>query len=129
MGLPRVDRSRAPIFVVTVEGQPSDGDITAFLEVLSTLLAEDVRGLLVVDALRAGAPSPEQRRRMGEWMRANRAELARKSRGTAYVFPGALFRFVLSTVFLVQRPPAPYIVTGTLDEAMTWAQRQLAHGT
>jgi hypothetical protein len=126
VGLPRVDRSRAPIFVVTVEGKPSDGDITAFLEALATLLAEDVRGLLVVDALRAETPSPEQRRRMGEWMRLHRAELARKSLGTAYVFPGALFRFVLSTVFLVQRPPSPYMVTGSLDEALTWARQRLA---
>jgi hypothetical protein len=123
------DRRRYPIVVATLDGKPSDDDITDYLEQLGALLRDKVRGVLVVDGTRAETSSREQRQRMGQWMRAHRDEMKAAGVGLAFVSSSAIFRFMLSSVFLIQRPPMPYVVVGTLDEALAWAQLQLRTGT
>jgi hypothetical protein len=122
----RFDRSRWPIVVVELEGKPTDDDVETYLRGLGALLTEDTRGVLVIDMARAQPSAPAQRRRVGEWMRAHRAEMAARGRGAAFVIPSGLMRFVLSSVFLIQRPPMPYTVVSTLDEALAWARQRLS---
>jgi hypothetical protein len=62
-------------------------------------------------------------------MRAHRDEMRAAGVGLAFVSSSAIFRFMLSSVFLIQRPPMPYVVVATLDEALAWAQLQLRKGT
>ncbi len=125
MGSVRFDRSRWPIIVVELEGKPSDADLDEYLGELTALLHQDERGVVIVDMTRARPSSPEQRKRIGEWMRTHRAELAARGVGAAFVIASAMFRFVLSSIFLIQRPPMPYTVVATLDEAIGWARLQL----
>jgi len=125
MGAVRFDRSRWPIVVAELEGKPTDDDVEAYLRGLATLLQEDARGVLVIDMTRADTATPEQRRRVGEWMRANRSQMAARGLGAAFVIPSGLHRFVLSSVFLIQRPPLPYTVVSTLAEALAWARARL----
>jgi hypothetical protein len=125
MGFAQFDRSRWPVVVVALNGKPADPDVEQYLAELDQLLREDERGVLVVDTSRAELPTPEQRRRIGEWMRAHKAALAARGLGCVFVLPSGLFRFVLSSIFLIQRPPMPYAVVATLDEALAWARAQI----
>ncbi len=125
MGSVQFDRSRWPIIVVELEGKPTDENLDEYLHELTKLLQQDERGVVIVDMTRARPSSPEQRKRIGEWMRAHRAQLAERGVGAAFVISSAVFRFVLSSIFLVQRPPMPYTVVATLADALAWAQAQL----
>jgi hypothetical protein len=125
MGAVRFDRSRWPIVVAELEGKPTDDDLEAYLRGLGELLQEATRGVLVIDMTRALPSAPEQRRRIGEWMRAHKTQMAERGLGAAFVIPSGLFRFVLSSIFLIQRPPMPYTVVATLAEALAWARARL----
>ena len=125
MGSVRFDRSRWPIIVVELEGAPSDADVDEYLRGLTALLQEDAHGVVIVDMTRARPSSPGQRKRIGEWMRTYREKLAKQGLGAAFVISSAVFRFVLSSLFLIQRLPMPYTVVATLPDAIGWAQKQL----
>jgi len=127
MGAVRFDRSRWPIVVAELEGKPSDDDVGEYLRGLRQLLDEEprTRGVLIVDLTRAAPATSEQRKRVGEWMRQHRDALAVRGLGSAFVIPSPVFRFVLSSVFLIQRPPMEYTVVATLAEALTWARGRL----
>jgi hypothetical protein len=125
MGSVRFDRSRWPIVVVELEGKPSDATIDEYLRGLTALLQEDARGVVIVDMTRAQPSAPEQCKRIGEWMREYRAQLAERGLGVAFVISSGVFRFVLSSIFLIQRPPMPYTVEASLEDAVAWAQQQL----
>jgi hypothetical protein len=124
-GSVRFDRSRWPIVVVELTGKPSDANVDEYLRGLTALLQDDVRGVVIVDMSRAEPSSPEQRKRIGEWMRTHRARLEKHGMGAAFVITSAVFRFVLSSIFLIQRPPMPYTVESRLEDAIAWAQKQL----
>lgn len=120
------DETAWPVVRVTMEGAWSDEEFESYLGERSRLLARKSRHVTVLDARRAALPPSSQRNRQAHWLRDNSAVLKRWSRGICYVFDQPGMRFVLSGIFLIARPPVPHLVTGCIDEALVWAEGQLA---
>lgn len=122
---PRIDSSRLPVLVVTIEGPPTDEEHARYLEELRELAARG-RHVCIVNAIDGGALTGLQRRRQAEWLDRNRAMLDANCAGNAFVFASAIQRFMLSGVLLVTQMPYPYLVVPTLEEAERWAVERLA---
>jgi hypothetical protein len=120
-----IDESKWPIIVVTFSGTPNDEEFAAYLAKLTTCLQKKVPSAYVIDARHSPNPPTKHRKMQADWMKENKELIKDRSAGTAFVFSSAIFRFVLSAIFLIQTLPHPYIVVGTLEEALDWAQKQL----
>ena len=80
----------------------------------------------VMDARGGVNTTNAQIRRQGLWTKQHHEAILASCRGTAFVFDSPALRVVLSSVFLVHRPPTPYMITQDLEDALTWARTQLA---
>ena len=115
------DDSRWPLVTVSVFGEVDDVDFRAYLDLLDQNLARNHPTVIVFDAREAGRTPARHRRWQGDWIKTNFETLERLSLGTAYVFESPTTRFILSTIFLIQKPPGPYLVCAGMDEAYEWA--------
>lgn len=122
---PRIDSSRLPVVVVTIEGPPTDEEHARYLDELRDLAARG-RHVCIVNAIDGGALSGPQRKRQADWLDRNRAMLDANCAGNAFVFASAVQRFMLSGVLLLTQLPYPYVVVSTLEEAERWAAERLA---
>jgi hypothetical protein len=123
---PRIDTSRLPVILVTIDGAPTDEEHALYLDELAALAGRVRPHVCIVHALDAGALSAAQRKRQAEWLDRNREMLVASCAGNAFVFESALQRFMLSGIMLMTRMPFPHVVVGTLAEAEAWAAEQLA---
>ena len=64
-------------------------------------------------------------KRIGYWLKERRDEIRRRSVGGAMVATSPAFRFLLSTVFLIQPLPVPYTVVTKYEDALRWADERL----
>lgn len=118
--------SRWPIVVHRTIGSPGDDQVDRFIERAEAVLARGVKHVVVFDNLLADLPSPYMRTRSGDWLRANGERMQGICLGTALMFRSPALRFVMSGVMLVASHPTPHTVCGTLDDALRWANAQLA---
>ena len=120
-----VDSSARPLVMVRFVGLASDEMFRGYLMELDAVLAEGSRYVVVLDARESISGPRHHQRWQAEWLKTNRDALREHSCGTAFVIDSAINRFVLSAVFLIQRPPNPYVVVGTLNEGLDWAESRL----
>lgn len=119
------DESAWPIVTITMVGASSTEEFEAYLARRARLLERGARHCTILDASRAAVPAMAQRIRQASWIRSHEQLLRRHSAGIAYVFESSAFRFVLSSIFVLSPPPSPYIVTASVDEALSWARASL----
>lgn len=124
------DDSRWPIVIFRTTGIPSELQVDQFITKADEYLDRGEPYVVIFDNTYSGRAPPYMRKRAGEWLKESSPRLATCCLGTGLVFPNAAFRFILSTVMLVVSHPVPHEVCGTVDEAVAWAERQLAqrHG-
>ncbi len=118
--------TRWPIVVHRTIGAPGDEEVDLFIERAEAILSQNVRHVVVFDNLLADLPSAYMRQRSGDWLRANGERMQGVCVGTALMFRSPALRFVMSGVMLVASHPTPHVVCGTLDDALRWANAQLA---
>lgn len=80
---------------------------------------------LVLDATKMPALTRPQTKRQALWMRERATQIHRQCLGLAFVFSSPVSRFVLTSLFLFQRLPCPYAVTGTRAAALDWCAGRL----
>jgi hypothetical protein len=119
------DEMRYPIVVVTFVGLATDVEFDNYLRGLDEIFARRQKVVTIVDATLAEITPAGQRQKQAAWLKTNVDVLRRYSLGTALVFTSPIFRFVLSTMFVVQPLPTPYVVVGQLDDALVWASTQV----
>jgi hypothetical protein len=120
------DMSRWPIVVHRTIGMPGDEQVDRFIDRAEAVLARGVQHVVIFDNLLADLPSPYMRKRSGDWLSANGQRMQGICLGTALMFRSPALRFVMSGVMLVASHPTPHTVCGTLDDALRWANAQLA---
>ncbi len=120
------DESRDGIVLLHFTRVPSAAEFDAYLALLDGVLARRRRYVVIFDVQTKDAMPSDQRRIQAEWMRKRRDDLQRWCAGTAFVFRSAMYRFVLSSIFLIQPIPTPYEICATVDAALAWASKQLA---
>jgi len=118
----RLDISKPPVVVVTFLGASSDQQLEVYLEDVSIRLREGRREIYIFDTRAMAMPPATHIKRQGEWLRDHRAAIQECAPGNAFVIASAATRFILSTIFLIQKPPVPYLVTESMDEALRWCQ-------
>ena len=79
------------------------------------------KAFLVIEARAGLRPPPEIRKMQAEWLEQNQEYMKRSVLGIAFVIDNKLVRGALTAIFWVSRPPVPYRVFATLEEA-------IAHG-
>ena len=126
----RIDDSRWPIAVITVEGTLADAEVDAYVEAGTALLARGEPYVVVIDLRAMSSVSAYARARNTQWAAAHREQLQRSCRGSVFVITSPLLRFVTMTALLLAPLPMPYAVRRDLDEALVWAEVQhAARGT
>jgi hypothetical protein len=121
----KIDDTHWPIVVVTTIGVCSDQEFESYLSWMTKSLQRKTRVVTIIDLSQAGRTPKHQRQHQTSWMQAHKEALSLYSAGTAFVFTSPVFRFILSSIFLVQSPPGDYCVVGTIEEARVWAYKQL----
>jgi hypothetical protein len=69
---------------------------------------------------------PRVLRRIAYWMKKIEEPTRKYCMAAAMIAPSAGFRFVLGAVLLIQPIPCPYMVCGTLDEALAFVRMKAA---
>jgi hypothetical protein len=125
MGSYRVDTSRWPLVVHSVDGVLSDAQLDDYVnEATAVLFRGELHGV-IIDLTRMEAFSAYARRRNSEWQKEYGGQLRTWCVGTGYVIPSPTLRFVAATVLLVGRLPTPYRICETRDRAEGWVVEQL----
>lgn len=120
-----VDDSSWPLVYITLSGSPDEAQFNGVMAGLDRIIARaEVHGV-IFDARTAESPPRHFRQRQTDWIKQHQAELARFSRGIAFVFQSPVMRFVLSSLLLVQSLPMPYCVCATPEEALAWLRPRL----
>ncbi|MBL8950366.1 MAG: hypothetical protein JNK82_06295 [Myxococcaceae bacterium] len=122
----RVDDSRWPIAVITVEGVLDDVQVDAYVAAGTQLLERGEPYVVVIDLRAMGTVTAYARARNTQWAEAHREQLHRTCRGSVFVITSPLLRFVTMTALLLAPLPMPYAVRRELDEALVWAEAQRA---
>jgi hypothetical protein len=126
MGTYAKDLSRWPIAILRVEGTLDDAQIDAFGADGAEMLSRRERYAVVFDLSAMGVPTAYARGRSLQWQKDQYEALGQYCVGTVYVMPSPIVRFISMTIFMLARPPSPFRVCEGIDEAITWAEQQLA---
>jgi hypothetical protein len=81
---------------------------------------------VVYDSRLSVLPPATQRKRQAEWIHLHLETIRRNCLGLAFCASSPWIRGVVTAVFWMQAPPAPYVVTDTLAEAERWVAERLA---
>ena len=125
---PRIDATRLPLIVVTIDGPPTNGEHASYLEQLAELAAVTAPHACVIHARDGGALSREQSRAQARWLSRHKEMLSQNCVGNAFVFGSAVQRFMLSGILLVSSLPFPHRVFAEYDDAERWAWSRLGRG-
>jgi hypothetical protein len=121
----RLDLSCPPIVLTVFRGKQTDQDVDAYIAAMDAMYARRRRYAGVSLMLQYSA-EPRHLRRIAEWTRKTKPLVADLCVGAAMVAPSPGFRFILSSLLVIQPLPVSYQVVGTVDEAGDWIANQLA---
>lgn len=120
-----MDLTHFPLVVKRVGNAFDLADMQAYLKDMDALHARKEPFVAVILVKEKG---PLDRRVFGEygrWVKQNEALMKQFYTGAAFVFPGEVFRFVLSAILLAAPAPVPHAVFATADDACKWALDKL----
>ena len=116
---PIVIREHGPVTITIFDGEQHEADVDAYLERLREIHHRD-RPYIAASLMLRYSAAPSQVRRVGEWIRENKSDVTRLCAGSAIIAPSVGFRFLLSSLFMIQRMPMPYTVVSGPREAADW---------
>lgn len=122
----RIDTQAWPVVMHRSSGQPTDTEIDAYVTQATAVLERGEPHANIIDARGISEVSPYARAAKKAWLEDHLELLARHCVCTAVVLDGAITRFVMATILLVQPFPIPYRVFGTVEAAQAWVHQQLA---
>lgn len=119
------DESPRSIRIARLEGVAPDDEFRRYLARMDAWLREPQRYLVVLDLRDAGLAPRRQQMWQSEWLEANRERLMTEALGTVLVMSNPLVRLIVSTIFLLQRPPGPLLVASDMSAAEDWIEARL----
>lgn len=116
----RLDDRHWPLVVVVYEGSPDTTVFERYLGEMDRYLGKKERHGYLLDGREGAMLGGEQRTAQGLWLKSRKDALRQFSMGTGLVIRSAAVRFLVSAIYLIQRPVAPTESFGTVPEAYSW---------
>lgn len=120
----RIDKARWPLLLTVFNGEQSDTEFDAYMRDMDAIY-DAGQPFIAASLMLRYRPDMAQLRRLAEWTGRRRDAVARACLGTAIIAPSPGFRFLFSTLLMMQRLPVPYCVVSTPDEASDWIEKHL----
>jgi hypothetical protein len=115
----------APVLCIRVDGSIEDADLVYLFQTFEGVHRRGARFCLVIDALRADAPSPRARQLLRDWTQRHQRDSERLCASSAVVYPSKLLVGVLAALNWMQTPPYPQRAFSSLSDAIRWTLQGL----
>lgn len=118
----RLDESYPPLVLSVFRGKQTFDELERYIEAMNAMYARR-RRYLGVSLMLDYAPDPAQMRRIAAWTRATKPQIEELCVANAIVAPSPGFRFILSSLLMIQPLPVRYQVVSDVDEAASWVTK------
>jgi len=121
----QIEETQWPLVTFTFSGKVTLAEMVDYLATCERYIQLDERyiGLVLVKDL---SPMDGAAIRLqANWVKAQEGWLRRKSLGVALVLPSLWMVGLLRAVLWIQPMPQPYLVCGSVEEAMPWIQERI----
>ncbi len=122
-----VDVSNFPLVIQRVGAVIDDAQMARYLEALEALLARKQPFASITIVKRRGHLERSTISAYGEFTKRHEEAMREHYKGAAFVFPGEVFRLVLSAIIAVSPAKVPYKVFSKQDEAYAWAAALISY--
>lgn len=120
----RIEQSCPPLVLTIFLGRQTDQDVEEYIAAMDAMYRRG-RRYAGVSLMLDYAPERKHLARIAEWTRATKPRVKELCVGSAMVAPSAGFRFLLSSLLMIQPLPVPYRVVGDVHEAGDWIAERL----
>lgn len=120
-----IDESQWPLVRIRYDTSPSIEELDAHHARMDKMYEREGWRAVLIEVATGVSLNAPMRRRQAEWLARQRAVMASKCAGLAFVLPSALHRGMLTAVLWIQPLPAPHCVVSTVEEAETWCRERL----
>ncbi len=118
------DLDRWPLVIYTFDGQLQEQDLTFFLDSVDRMHARK-EIYASIGHLKQAKVDTALVKRAAQGLIKSWPLAKQYCCGSAIVISSPVFRFLLSSFFLITPIPYPYIITEDLNEAIEWSTKQL----
>ncbi len=125
MNFVNIDRSNFPI--VTFKISPFEPSLEIYKNYLNdvTEILNRHENMVFIFDLSVGKPlSSEIRILQGEWIKNKEELIKNKLKGMVFVHNSIIMNLMMKGIFLIKKPPVPYVVTKNIEEALNCANEQ-----
>lgn len=121
-----LDFSNNPFVIVRVSSiDPTDQQFEEYIKELTKALTEMENGFLIYQLSEAKFLPATKRIKLSNWIK-NHTELMKKNMvGICFVNTGFIAMTVLKGIMLTNKPPIPYAVLSSENEAFAWAEKMI----
>ncbi len=120
-----IDNSRFPIVIIRINPiSPTDQQFDEYFNEVTQLITQMKKGVIIHILSEAKFLSADKRIKIGNLYKDHGKMLQQNLAGMGYVNSAIIPMTILKGIFLVNKPPVPYTVVSTLDEALKWAEQQ-----
>ena len=121
-----IDIRTAPIVIFTfAECDPTEAEFEAYLNAYKKLCEETSPFVLVFDATQTKNLRADLRVRQSKWIEQNRSLLQEKIAEAIFIISSTFIRIVINGIFLLSKPPYPYSIVASMEEAQKIAKERL----
>lgn len=120
----RIDQSCPPVVLTVFRGRQTERELEAYIAEMDAMYARG-RRYLGATLMLEYSPDPRHIRRIADWTRATKDRVAELCLGVAMIAPSPGFRFMLSTLLMIQPLPVAYQVVSDVEEAADWLDARL----
>ena len=113
-----------PYVFTKFDGVQTIAELDAYIARMDAEVHRRKQPYVGVSFLKKYSRDKEVVERMRKWMAATETITRERCVAIAMVNSSTGFRFLLSTIFVIQRMPCPYDVCATFDEAIAFVQKQ-----
>lgn len=119
------DSTYLPILVIELHRKPSYAEHIAYFDTLERFYRENDLLVAIFDFRTNAPPNWTQMQAQAEWVKRNKALLAERGAGVAFVIRSTALRLALATLMTLQPSPQEYRAVGSMEEALEWAHERV----
>jgi hypothetical protein len=123
----RLSREKWPIVIWVFDGEQTDADLDFYFKMLDEIHARRQR-FATISWMKKFNSNRKHLARIGAWAKENNELTSTYNTAAAMISTSPLFRFVLSSFFLIQPMRTPYQVCASYQEATDWISERLRAG-
>jgi hypothetical protein len=120
------DDSHWPLLISRFQGAATDEQYEEYLARGTAYLQRGELYVSIIDMGQLAMPTPSQRQRQTEWLKAHQVLMRERLLGCALIVPSPIIRLMLSAIFHIIPMPTPHVVIQDMAEGVKWATARLA---